>query len=163
MRFFAIARDASNVAQPTISPGPYSIYEGNRSDSPFWVSIERRSLEPEVAYTDKVSAYRMRIEITDSIGLPKKLFLYKLNRDWKYEVGDEFQGICRPGDFDKYPEEEPVPGEVFFRKSYVDVVAPNSQELEKLWDAIRADVQQLVWTLEANLTLGASETEIIRT
>jgi hypothetical protein len=113
--FHAIGMDASG-AVVDIGPGHYTIHEANFRQSPFWVQLTRDEMAV-VPYTENISGYRLRVSVTDAYGLPKKLFLFKLNRDWKYDVGDEFLGVCRPGDFDAYPEEQPEPEGIFFRKA----------------------------------------------
>lgn len=156
----AIGRNPGGSVVDT-GPGHYTIHEGDRSSSPFWVQLSRDEMTV-APHDDTVSGYRMRVTVTDASGLPKKLFLFKLNRDWKYDVGDEFQGVCRPGDFDHYPEEQPDPEGVFFRKAYVDVTTPVSSELEDLWKHLRRDVNQLIRTMETNSVLETKEVVTLR-
>lgn len=158
--FNAMGKDAGGTVIEN-SYGHFAIHEGSVVESPFWVQLTRNEMY-DTPYTENVSGYRMRVDVTNANGLPKKLFLFKLNRDWKYDIGDEFQGVCRPGDFDAYPEEMPAPGTIFYRKSYIELSTPVSSELEELWFWIKADVQQLVKTLAANSVLETKEVETIR-
>jgi hypothetical protein len=158
--FHAVGRDAGGAVVET-GVGHYAIHEGGINESPFWVQLVRNEMK-KTPYTEQVSGYRMRVEVVDAYGLPKKLFLFKLNRDWKYDVGDEFQGVCRPGDFDDYPEEMPAPGGVFYRKSYIDLSTPLSAELDELWHHINGDVRQLIRTMAANSVLETAEVRTIR-
>lgn len=138
------------------SAGHFIIHEDGARNSPFVINMTRSQVEIDPEYSQNISGYRLVIKVEDAVGLPKKIFLFRKNNDWDYDVGDEFQGVCRPGDFDKYPEEVPAAGEMY-RKAVIDVTSPDAAELETLWNLVQRDTKQLLESLKANANLGDVE------
>jgi hypothetical protein len=71
------------------------------------------------------SAYRMRMEIVEAVGMDTRCFLYRRDPVDPYtgDVTDTFFSVCSPVDMEEYPPGEPDPDKAypFFRQSFVEL------------------------------------------
>lgn len=71
------------------------------------------------------SAYRLRIEVTEAVGLDRRVFVYRRDQANPYtgQATDTFFSVTSPVDLEEYPPEEPDPNKSypFFRKHFVEL------------------------------------------
>ncbi len=100
---------------------------------------------------------RLRIDITDASGMPKKIFAYQSlpMRPATNERAHAFDHVCSPPDLADYPEDNPLPNSHpdWLRLSYVDLFLRAETEAQAFLHQVIADIQSLKYTLDVLDTL----------
>jgi len=102
-------------------------------------------------------AYRLRMQASNAVNMSNNIFLYEKvpAEALSLEVDDNFVAVCKPGDLETYPIDEPLEAQEypFYRLPVVDLLEENIFKLEETADAILGDVRLLMNSLEANREL----------
>lgn len=106
-----------------------------------------------------VGAYRLRIEASDptNSGMPAEVFLWhrKPINPYTGEADDVALCVCSPADMAEYPIGEPDPDSTYplFRLSYVEFDLRSIDKVQKIWEIIVREVDQLLVGMEQLETL----------
>ena len=96
-------------------------------------------------------AWRLRVVIIDAHEIDPNVFLYQRRTDPSEGVDsqDVFVGVCSPVDLEDYPAGNPDPNDSagFFRMGDIDVLTRNRDQIDRLWELILEDLQELVETI----------------
>lgn len=101
-----------------------------------------------------VDGIRVRIETTNAVDMPNKVFAYSLSPLVAGETvrTGAFSHVCSPSDLADYPEDAPTPGvrPEWFRLNYVDVVLRSRTEVHAFIRDVADDVYRLKTSLDLN-------------
>lgn len=112
-----------------------------------------------------LGAYRLRVEIQDSIGMQPYVFLYRrgLPDLSNGEAIDHFMAVCSPADMEEWPALEPDPDKSypFFRLDYIELDFRNVDKAKRTYDLILLELSHLVQALDRlDLLVPTEETWI---
>jgi hypothetical protein len=99
--------------------------------------------------------------VSEGIGMPGEVFVYKINLNGKPVEGDTFNHVACVNDLIEYPKVRTVGSEdvlaqiPFYRKSQVDLILRSAKEADTVWEMIKTDVEELVENWHAAETLKA--------
>jgi hypothetical protein len=132
----------------------------NFANQPMPIEVGELSASRRIKLTWSVSRYyyngtdglRVRIETSDAVDMPNKIFAYLLTplQPGATERTGEFNHVCSPSDLEEYPEDEPISGQrpEWFRLAFVDVVLRSRTEVYAFIRDTAADVHQLKRSLD---------------
>lgn len=104
-----------------------------------------------------LSAFRLRLEVTDALDMDDRVFLFRRSpvNPYTNDVVDTFVTVCSPVDMEDYPPEEPDPAKTypFFRKAELELDFRTSAEAEEAWLKIVDLLNNLVTSLTRLETL----------
>ena len=132
----------------------------NFANQPMPIEVGALSDTRRIKLTWSVSRYyyngtdglRVRIETSDAIDMPNKIFAYLLTplQPGATERTGEFNHVCSPSDLEEYPEDESLPNHrpEWFRLAYVDVVLRSRTEVYAFIRDTASDVHQLKNSLD---------------
>lgn len=105
----------------------------------------QQNLDP---YADSI---RVRIEVTNAVGLSPKVFLYLARplQAGQTEADLEFQGVCSPVDLEEVPEDAPLPNAdpAWARLNYVDLLFRARSDAFAFIETLQGELQQLISAL----------------
>lgn len=109
-----------------------------------------------------LSAYRLRIEVEESVEMDDRVFLYSrdpLNPHTGEQL-DTFITVCSPVDMADYPPEEPAPAKQypFFRRNWVELDFRATSQADEAWGLIVREVNNLIFALNRLTRLRVAET-----
>jgi hypothetical protein len=106
-----------------------------------------------------LGAFRLRVEVTDPTDSGADPYVFVYNRrpvnPYNQEVTDDFHAVASPGDLAEYPVGEPN-GQTaypFFRLDYVELDFRSTEQAERVWQLIVAEVDVLMKSLDRMETL----------
>jgi len=103
-------------------------------------------------YHNSTEGIRVRIETSDALAMPNKIFAYLLTplQPGETERTGEFNHVCSPSDLEEYPEDAPLPNKrpEWFRLNYIDVVLRSRAEVYAFIRDTAEDVHQLKHELD---------------
>ncbi len=98
----------------------------------------------------RTQGWRLRIEIGDRENIPAEIFVYQ-RKPLPPSAGaftDDFVNIASPADLEEYPVNEPAGAVPFYRLAYADIIFRSQSLADEAWNAIIADVTELIRTLD---------------
>lgn len=101
-------------------------------------------------------AWRMKVTVADAQGIDPNIFVYQTIT----EDTAQFSNVASPLDLEAYPTGAPADGIAFYRVAQVDLICANPETLHDTWNLIKADVDELVLTMEHLGALVLQETHI---
>jgi hypothetical protein len=107
-----------------------------------------------------LQGYRFTVVAVDGVGLPNEVFrMYQQPLDPLAQTrAAVFDGVVGYGELATLPINAPVPPAYHYRVAAIDVVYAAVETGEDQWLAIQADVQALVRSVTAAVTLDETET-----
>lgn len=115
------------------------------------LKVKKLDAGPNVNYLH-FSAYRLRIEIEEAVGLDDRVFLYQREPTNPHtdDVTDVFVTVCSPVDMADYPPEEPDPARQypFFRLNFVELDFRATAQADEAYDLIVAELGTLCRALD---------------
>lgn len=110
-------------------------------------------------------AFRLRIEASNPVDMPKEIFLFVQGpKDMNTgTVHEYFLGIATPDDLVTYPVNSPDPNidPPYYLKDTIDVLVESREVADYIWSEVRAQVKTLIEALNNKDTLSADETVTI--
>lgn len=104
----------------------------------------------EVFNVGDIQGYRYTVQAQDAVDMPNEIFRM-FNRPLDPTIGtvvSEFNGICSPGDLATLPINAPIPPEIRFRVSFIDLTFRSPIEGEDQWESIKFETRELVRSLD---------------
>lgn len=132
----------------------------NFASQPLPIMLGDQSTTRRIRFTWAVSRYyyngtdgiRVRIETSDAVDMPNKVFAYLTAplQPGETTATGAFNHVCSPADLEDYPEDAPLPGARpgWFRLDYVDVILRSRTEVHAFIRDTAADVHQLKRSLD---------------
>jgi hypothetical protein len=91
--------------------------------------------------------FRLRVDVTEAVGIPAEVFVYSRKPADPYTglVEDVWSGIASFPDLAEYPVGAPNPdlGCPFFRQSFIEVDVRSQKDYEKIWQLVVDQVKNL--------------------
>lgn len=119
------------------------------------LKLEKSEVE-EFNFT-RYSVWRLRVEVTDSEDMDRRIFLFRRRPIDPYtgDVLDTFFTVCSAADLADYPPEEPDPllAFPFFRRDSVEMDFRSPDLAEESWQIIQDEVEILIEGLNKMDTL----------
>ncbi len=115
------------------------------------LKVKRLDAGPNVDYIH-FSAYRLRVEIEEAVGLDDRVFLYQ-RRPVNPHTGDYtdvFVTVCSPVDMEDYPPDEPDPARQypFFRLNFAELDFRATSQATEAYDIIVRELGTLCRALD---------------
>lgn len=117
-----------------------------------------------------LGALRFRVDASEPCGMPSAaVFVWKRLPASPSQTED--QDICShvasPADMEEYPEDNPHPGGVYFRRTYIDFLFRSPAYCGMVWNQVRQAVEVLLFGLDtldvlrptATITLGECDSQ----
>lgn len=125
------------------------------------ITLQRAA--PVVTVTDGVYGGTMLVVASGGVDMSNAIF-----RVWRRPVNpatpnttvDQFVGVCSVAELSSLGVDAPYTGESYFRTATTTITLPSQDATDTLWEEIKADVNTLVKALNAQATLGVSETYV---
>jgi len=138
----------------TTSPSPPDSSSSSSLSSSSWPltrSVTLHICEPEVFVDGRTQGYRVDIEVTEAVGLPKEIFLFQRKFDANYAEYDEFSNVTSPADLEEYPVDVPEDidrtRDTYYRKLSLSLVFRDIDTLYKSVQDIKQDICALLESL----------------